>query len=605
MQFREEIVAEIKKDFENRRQNRRPYELAWQLNMNFNMGNQYCSISPRGLEQEDKFFFWQEKQVYNHITPVVETRLSRLAKVRPRPHVRPFSSDEKDVQSAKLAEKILNSTFDKLEMDSLMSLATGWSEVCGTVFYKVGWQNEKGQIKGKPFKTGEVTVTVCPPFEIYPDSNVAQSLDDCASLIHARVYSTADVKKIWGVDVKGEDIAVFSIDNTTGIGGLGYNSTVPSVTHQTKKDVALVLERYTCPNATDKQGKLEIVCGEHLLYSGEMPFILGEDGQRKLPFIRQQAQSQTGCFWGASVIERLIPIQRAYNAVKNRKHEFINRLTMGVLEVEDGSVDIENLEDEGLSPGKILVYRQGANRPQLMASGSIPADFAYEERSLLEEFRVVSGVSEFATTSQTATASSGVALQLMLDQDDVRMQMSIENVKMAIKLLAKYLLKLYKQFATSPKLGKIANDEGKVEEFYFKGNQLSSDDVVFDTENDLTNSVASRRNMVSELVKMGILTDDNGKMTKSAKAKVLQMLGFGNWEDSLDLTKLHVKKAQNENFDIDKADLLSVDDHDIHIAEHTRYVISGQAKKREKVLAHIEQHKALKGLVQNEQIQNG
>ena len=113
MQFREEIVAEIKKDFENRRQNRRPYELAWQLNMNFNMGNQYCSISPRGVEQEDKFFFWQEKQVYNHITPVVETRLSRLAKVRPRPHVRPFSSDEKDVQSAKLAEKILNSTFAK------------------------------------------------------------------------------------------------------------------------------------------------------------------------------------------------------------------------------------------------------------------------------------------------------------------------------------------------------------------------------------------------------------------------------------------------------------------------------------------------------------
>ena len=42
---------------------------------------------------------------------------------------------------------------------------------------------------------------------------------------------------------------------------------------------------------------------------------------------------------------------------------------MGVLMVEDGSVDTDNLEEEGLSPGKILVYRQGSVKPQLMESG--------------------------------------------------------------------------------------------------------------------------------------------------------------------------------------------------------------------------------------------
>ena len=107
------------------------------------------------------------------------------------------------------------------------------------------------------------------------------------------------------------------------------------------------------------------------------------------PFVRQISAEQAGCFWGASVVERVIPIQRAYNAVKNRKHEFMNRLAMGVLTVEDGSVDTENLEEEGLSPGKILVYRQGSVKPQLMDSGAVPDDFSTEEDRLLQEFVTV------------------------------------------------------------------------------------------------------------------------------------------------------------------------------------------------------------------------
>ncbi|MCM1043393.1 MAG: hypothetical protein NC350_04215, partial [Corallococcus sp.] len=46
--FCEDVVADVKRDFAERQLARRPYELSWQLNMNFLMGNQYCAISPRG-----------------------------------------------------------------------------------------------------------------------------------------------------------------------------------------------------------------------------------------------------------------------------------------------------------------------------------------------------------------------------------------------------------------------------------------------------------------------------------------------------------------------------------------------------------------------------
>ena len=194
VEFGEDIVNSVKADFAERQKMRRPYELSWQLNMNFLMGNQYCGISPRGsIEQEDKYYFWQEKQVFNHIAPIVETRVSRLNRVRPKPIARPFSGSDADINSAKLATKILSSTRDKIHLDEAITRATEWSEVCGTAFYKVSWDEANA----------EAVLSVCSPFEIYPDSNVTATVEECSSIIHAKVYSSTDVKDAWGVDLQG------------------------------------------------------------------------------------------------------------------------------------------------------------------------------------------------------------------------------------------------------------------------------------------------------------------------------------------------------------------------------------------------------------------
>lgn len=587
--FVEDVVADVKQDFANRQNARRPYELAWQLNMNFVMGNQYCAITPRGaIEQEEKYYFWQEKQVYNHVAPIVETRLARLNRVRPKPVARPFSNSDKDINSAKLSTKILDSVCDKTHLDETITEATSWSEVCGTAFYKIAWNNAKN----------DVTVVACSPFEIYPDSNVTQTVEQCASIIHAKVYDATDVKNAWGVDVQGQDIKVFNINSVAGVGGLGYNSTVPSITQEAKSNQVLVIERYTKPTTERPNGTLEIVAGNKLLYYGELPFTLGEDGKVAFPFVKQTSADQPGCFWGASIVERIIPIQRAYNAVKNRKHEFLNRLAMGVLTVEDGSVDTDNLEEEGLSPGKILVYRQGSVKPSLMDSGDVPHDFNQEEDRLLQEFVTVSGVSEFARNSTTpTTVTSGVALQLIAEQDDTRLASSIDSVKLSIKKISKYILRLYKQFVTTSKLMRFVDNQKGAEVFYFKGSDIGSDDVVFETENQLSDTPATRRTMLFDLLNAGILQDDQGKLTQSSKAKILSMMGFGNWNNAQDITQLHIDRAQNENVDIDHAQILPVDDHSLHVEEHTRFVISnvGAADKStiDKVLAHIQQHKQM------------
>lgn len=74
------------------------------------------------------------------------------------------------------------------------------------------------------------------------------------------------------------------------------------------------------------------------------------------------------------LVDMLIPCQRSYNALKGRYAEYINRLSTGVIVVEDGSADIDKLAEGGFTFGKVIVYRQG----------SVPPTISYTDPKALE-----------------------------------------------------------------------------------------------------------------------------------------------------------------------------------------------------------------------------
>lgn len=603
----QKLIDEVLQDFKNRQQERKPFETQWQLNMNFLMGNQYCGIGYGGdIEEYEKQYFWQEREVFNHISTITETRLSKLHKVRPKMTIIPASSDETDIKTAKLSKKIVDNIYNKEDMSSIISTATKWSEVTGTAFYKIIWDDNLGETiandeRGKSIKMGDVRVFVCSPFEIFPESTCCESLDDCKSIIHAKAYHVDDIESIWGKKVDGEEINVFSLDNTAvTLGGLGYNGNSTRVINTKKSNYAIVIEKYEKPSVAYPNGRLIIIAGNTLLYCGELPYKNGIDGERDFPFVRQVCLPQTGCFWGGSIIERIIPVQRAYNAVKNRKHEFINRLSMGILTVEDGSVDIENLEEEGLSPGKILVYRQGANVPSYMTNTHVPLDFSNEEEKLLQEFKVISGVSDLMNSTQAYYNTSGTALSMLIEQDETRLSVTSEQIKFAIKTIGKHILRLYKQFAKVPRLLKIIGDHGDLHVEYFNSSDITSDDITFETDTEINETLAQRRNMVFELLKAGLLHNEDGKLSNRMRIKALELLGFGVWENAQDIGELHQKRASSENAKIiagEEVSVKEIDDHELHIQEHIAFMLGGDYEKKStpeienKMLEHIRMHK--------------
>lgn len=601
------VVKETLEDFEERVRARKSFDNQWQLNMNFYMGNQYCDVGYGGFVREmDKQYFWQEREVFNHIAPIIDIRLSKLAKIKPKMQVLPATNEEEDLYTAKVGKKILDSVSNKMNLSAKINQATKWSEICGTSFYKISWNSNLGQVvaleeDGKKIKTGDVDISVCSPFEIYPDSATHESLQECQSLIHARAYTVDEIKQTYGVDVEGKDINVYSLDGTSvSLGGLGYSGLATKLIETTRKNSAIVLEKYVKPCEKFPDGRLIIVAGDKLVYDGELPYLNGIDGKREFPFVRQICNEEVGNFWGVSMISRLIPIQRAYNAVKNRKHEYINRLTLGVLAVEDGSVDIDNLEEEGLAPGKILVYRQGSSAPKFLGGENVPSDFEKEEEKLLKEFNSLSGTSEIGSMESVSASLSGVALELLIDENETRLKFTTDSMKSAIKTMAKHILRLYKQFATFPRLIKIVGDDGTLDVFYFKGNDISSDDVQFDTDNETNDTLSQRRTMIFTLLDKGLLADEDGKISNSMKAKIMENIGFGVWDNSVDLRDLHIKNADIENSKLNSGkdvEVKEIDDDELHINQHTAYMLkvlySGEYdKKIEKLfLKHIQKHK--------------
>ena len=392
------------------------------------------------------------------------------------------------------------------------------------------------------------------------------------------------------MDIQGEEIGVFNL--------IKSSSAMPAEkVKSTMENAVIVIERYERPSPDYPNGRMITVAGNKLLYAGDLPYVNGENQCRDFPLVKQDCITVAGSFFGISIIERLIPIQRALNAVKNRKHEFMNRLTMGIMTVEDGSMDVDDLAEDGLSPGKVLVYRQGSKAPEIMSEMTMPTDFNEEEDKLINEFIMVSGVSDVSSSSKNANLSSASALEILVEQDNSRMTVTAEYIRRAYLEIARQTMRLFAQFTVGVRAIKYRDELNKTKIEYVDESTVRSDDVYLESENELLYSHSQRKNIIFKLYESGLLLDEDGKLRQSTKEKVLALLGYKDLDYQGGLAGLHEEKAQNENELIRKsgAPIEEIDDDRIHVDEHVRYVLSEyqslSEEEKTRLYEHLKQHK--------------
>jgi hypothetical protein len=600
----QEKIAYIKQEYERRRIERLYFELKWQLNMAFIEGEQYQYISniTNDLVEYPKMLKAQEREAYNHILPIWTTRLAKLSRLNQIFKARPASNDSDDINNAHITTMILQKWSNDNELNKAQTNANAWMEATGTAVWKNIWNTNKGKKlglaeDGSYIREGNVENVVCSPFEIFPDSSYNSDVEYCKSIIHARAVDIDYIYDNFGVDLPGERLNVFA----SGLHVIqNLNNQLKGSDTKKKDDVIMLYEFYEIPTKAYPDGRFLICCDNHnkLLYEGELPYINSDYNNRELPFKIQRSIIRPGYFWGKSIIDSLIPVQRRYNAIKNRMTEYLASVAVGVTIVDATTAENNNLETEGIAPGDIIIYDKSDNTqiPTYMQAPPLPNEFFNQENADLANFTKMSGVSEISRDSSAPTGiESGKALTVLNEQDETRISLTARQVQDCMLGVAKQTAYLYKQFADNQRLLRIVGKGDAVKLLHWDKNTITADDIIIEGLARISETLTQKRNMIIELINIGLFRDEQGRIDDSA---ILEKLEFGDADVSLDSKRLQKIKSNEQNIKMSVGQPQPVEFYELHavaVDTHVEYMLSAEFETLEEPIKelfkkHIAEH---------------
>ena len=614
--FKEDIIHNILEELEKRRSQRSPLERQWTLNANFLVGNQYCEVRPYtgDIEQLEPVYDWLNRETFNNIAPLIQTRIANLKKITYMMKVKPATSELDDYAKADVSTSILQYTQKTTDFESKKNTMIHWQELCGNCFWLSWWDKYKGDKiaeetvidvgedgieskKQQAFYQGDIDYGLITPYEVFPESIFKQGIENQRSIILEQVKSVEDIYDLYGIDVEGSAIETFELTPVTSGGGLGYENTVISLGHRTAENAEKVITYFERPSKYRPNGLMVIIVGnEHLVYYGDMPY-------SKIPLIQTVCHEVPGQFFGKSVIEDLIPYQRTYNGCINSIHEYIKRLSLGNLLTEEGSIDIEEYEQHGLEPGAFLVYKNGTNPPVPVQNGSLPAEIMTERYNLKSDMEYVAGVSQLMVNGNAPqTNMSGTAISNLMEIDNTRLSLTGDHIRNSIRKLAILWLEIYKIYATTRRIVNYVGTNNIGKALIWSSDDINSYDVEYVTENELLMSEEVQKQRFFDAYNMGLFTDNNGRIPERVKLMALEYMKIGNYSDIMNLNSLQIQAAQRENVFFESGVIPKIsdyDEHEIHIEEHLRYILQMdfqilKHKKPEYAAAlenHLKEHK--------------
>lgn len=569
--FAEDLVCFVEDQAEKRRRDRLPFELQWRLNANFLSGNQHCDINVhRGtVENYEALYDYMSREVFNRIAPIMETRLSHLKRVSYEVSALPKSNDYEDRLKAEIAGGLLFKRRRSGDYRAAFERIMGLAELTGSAFVLCWWEALAASEEGTD-GTGDVAFTVLTPYEILPEDLGCEEVGDQPSIIVEQVKSVAEIYDLYGVALDGQRVDTCAYTAAAGAGGLGYEAGTMALTGASREDAVLLRTYMEKPTAAYPAGRLIITAGGLLLHYGALPY-------ERYPLCAVKSRRVSGQFFGRSVIENLIPLQRSYNGIKNRINDYVNRSTCGQLLIEEGSVDADDITEKGLCPGAPVVYRRGAALPSLLETPTL-SDIAFAQCEKLEkDMEYAAGVSGMlAGGSLPSSVSSAVAIEILQNLDTTRLSLYADNMRKGMLDLAAVWLSIYKRYVTGKRTLQLAGKNKRGAAVFFTGADLCYEELYFESENELQVKEEAQREKYLEALKLGLFSDGEGRLSALTKAKAVRKLLGQSESGECPEAEVQLDNARAENADMEAGRSATVgvlDDHALHLAEHRLFAL--------------------------------
>lgn len=553
------------------KQQRSRVERMWYLNLAFYRGRQNIAFinTPASLNGfrllTPPAVPWRVRLVINRIRPIIRREIAKLTSQKPAFVVVPASNEDEDYYAAKVGEQILESAYSDCNIEEVNHSRTWWNSICGTSFIKCYWDKnkivkEKGPVDQMTGKATDIQGDICveniTPFHVLVPDLMEYNIENQPYVFHVFTKSKTWIQTYYGTEVASKatvkvadgDLLEDSFFDVSGL-------------RQPIEEQYLCMEIWIKPGGHKMfpKGGVVTIVGDQLIQVQETyPYSHGQ-----YPFIKFESIF-SGQFYGHSVIEDLISLQRELNRTRSQIVEAKNLMAKPKLMGPRGSINPNKITSE---PGQFIPYEPGLTPPTPLPMQNLPPFVSEEVQRLMNDMDDISGQHEISRGNTPSQVTAATAISFLQEQDDTMLADPLSSIERGFKKLGSQYLSFAIDFWSQERLIKVAGKDQSFDAIYLKGSKLRGNtDVRIESGSALPSSKAARTALLMDLFKMGVFAQN--------PSEFLRIMDLKGIEKVLEDYKVDISQAQRENIKLAMGALVNINDfdnHQLHLEFHNRY----------------------------------
>jgi len=544
----------------------------------------------------------------NRIWKIVRTEYAKIFKTPVQMYVVPASSDEEDIDAAKLGNKIAEWVEYDKELQTLDRRQVLWGLNTRISFMHPYWNRSLGELASEDGdREGDIDFDVLSCFEVKYDP-AATFWKDARWACSAKVRDVDYILETYGAKVDPEKgLTESNIYDSK----MTFAQVQGKIKHTPLEHHARVFEYWELPSPKYPNGRRITYCENHdnpLYESDDIGWGDGDDTPRELPFFPFVHSEIPGCVHGTNSNEQIRPLQREYNRTRSQIIDAKDMYAYPKRVQPIGSLD----NDDSDSMDEILEYVPGSQPPSYLQPPQISPDAYQDCQQILEEMDFISGQNQI-THGKVPSDMSGYLAEILIEEDTTVLAPTIENYIACKQAYMSYVLKMIRNNYRENRTLKIVG-RNSVEMIDVIGSKLTSTDVRIQRGPMAQRSMAAKIAQVFSYVGMGVLNP------REDRDKIFKWTEFGMDDEMYREAEQDEKQAKEEQRRWEKGDIMfdartSVRDffnHDVHIEEHNRWRKSRlyeamPTEAQEQIDMHVRAHQAyiMNAMAQQAMLQAG
>ena len=480
------LIQKVVNAYELKQHTKRPYEKTWFLIHAFLVGQQWISYNDytRQFITNIKVPSYRVRLTCNRMLPNWIKRNAKIMRSKPITRVVAASHEDDDIARARHSEQVLLAEGRRTRLEDVDHDVVQWATKTGTGFFKLWWDPMSGariplttfEVQQDPMNpmapstiaeipqvdengnpefmfSGNVCVEPVSPFEVEVDPHATKPAD-LEWIQHTTIRTRRWIKERFperGTLVKKEDIPsdmYYERRMREIVGILGYSADALSKqVDKDSQDISIFHEHYEHPTKEHPDGRYLCVSGGVLL-NPEPDQQIYHNHLWWHPLVPVFDVKLNGRFWGTSVMEQGIPLQKEYNKVRSQEIEDKNLGARPKITVPRGAgINKTSFDSE---PGEVVEFtpHQGM-RPEYMArdTAHIQIYRSIQQQNVMDMDDLF-GIHDVSKGRIPPGVESGVAIELLQESDEDQLEMTIHSLLSAKKELGRRWLSMIRKYWT-------------------------------------------------------------------------------------------------------------------------------------------------------------